>query len=54
LSKGGPIGRNLCVKMQFTNEARAPYIQIMEEMASMATEIETAKMCHTGIYDFAN
>jgi hypothetical protein len=30
--------------MQFTNDASAPYIQMMENMASMATEIETARM----------
>lgn len=33
----GPIGSSLCEKMLFTSEARAPYIQIIEKIASMAT-----------------
>ena len=35
---GGPIGRSLCEKMQFTSDARDPYMQIIDSSASMATE----------------
>lgn len=35
--RGGPNGSSLCEKMLFTNEARAPYMQIIEKIASMAT-----------------
>lgn len=36
-NKGGPIGSSLCEKMQFTSDARAPYMQTVETIASMAT-----------------
>lgn len=39
--KGGPIGSSLCEKMLFTSEARAPYMQIVESRASMATVNKT-------------
>jgi len=35
--RGGPIGSILCEKMQFTREAKVPYIQMMDTNASMAT-----------------
>lgn len=35
--KGGPRGSSLCEKMLFISDARAPYMQIVESNASMAT-----------------
>lgn len=39
--KGGPTGSSLCEKMLFTSDARAPYMQIVESSASMATGSKT-------------
>lgn len=33
----GPRGKSVCEKMLFTSEARAPYMQMIESRASMAT-----------------
>lgn len=52
-NKGGPICSSLCEKLQLNIEARAPYKQIMERSASMATVKKMLSQCfNSNVYVF--
>lgn len=51
-NKAGPIGSSLCEKMPLNIDAKVPYIQIMENNASMATVKKIFSPCCYSNVDF--